>query len=138
MKMPVINVESIELDDLESALVKRILGRESRLRSQKPEIDYTIVEKPVKFGDKIHIRKYREPDYEGGCAAYLWRMVAFSISPNYQHHCMPVCAYYDLPGDTEEDRRILAKMMDELADKIVNGVKVSEWHGVRRWASVLG
>ncbi len=137
MKMPVIDISAIELDELEYSLIQRILGRENRLRSVKPEIDYSIVTIEKRYGEIVHQKRIRQPDYEGGCAAYLWRMVAFSVSPISQHKCFPATAHFDLPGESEDDRRILAKEMDKLADKIVNSVKVTEWHGVQRWDGIL-
>ncbi len=89
-------------------------------------------------------------------AMYVWRMVAFQISPNSQHQCMPMMAYCDLPEtplrkgkkyleltDEErlacfEERRALEKSLDALADKIVKSVPPTEWHGVLRWARALG
>jgi len=68
---------------------------------------------------------------------YVWRMVAFQISPMSQHQCMPVMddQYIQLEHDA---RRARCKELDELVDRIVNTVPKSEWHGINRWGRALG
>lgn len=95
-------------------------------------------------------------DPQSGKAAYVWRMLAFQLSPIGQHQCMPVTAEWDLPvgyeglpsvndpeytsklHDRHEQRRIMANALDELVDRVVNTIPPSEWHGVQRWARALG
>lgn len=77
-------------------------------------------------------------DGRKGMTAYVWRWVAFFVSPISQHHCMPVMAFCDLPGEYGDDQRALMKRLDTLANAVVDTVKASEWHGVRRWARVYG
>jgi DNA-binding PucR family transcriptional regulator len=65
-------------------------------------------------------------------------MVAFQVSTNSQHQCMPVMAEFDLPGIEHDERRAIMLEMDELVKKIVDNIPVSEWHGIARWAKALG
>lgn len=130
--MPTINVDSIELTADEKTLVARILNK-GKLRASKPKIAYTIVDKPR---GNITI-KIRQPDDIGGKAAYVWRMVAFIVSPISQHHCMPCTAEFDLPEDNYTLRRELAKELDKLVDKIVASVPKEQWYGVKRWRGLV-
>ena len=67
---------SVSLSSVDRAVpyIKEITGRDGTLRSSKPR---------------------------DGNAAYVWRMVAFQISSNYRHHCMPVTADFGVtvPAD---------------------------------------
>lgn len=78
-------------------------------------------------------------------AAYVWRMVAFQISPNPQHHCMPVCAdfdLYDVFAKEDQNYKVvnqLAKQLDkEVVDPITNTVPKEQWYGIMRWGRALG
>lgn len=73
-----------------------------------------------------------------GQASYVWRMVAFQISPNGVHQCMPVTADWDIPMRSYDDRRKLTKELDILVDKVVNTVPKSQWYGIIRWGRALG
>ena len=101
---------------------------------------------------KLHfnLRKYI------GEAQYVWRNVAFLVSPNSKHHCMPVMAEFDLPGhplyegksyfDLSEDEKIMIRLWEKqrknelktIEDMIVNLIPKAEWHGVHRWGRALG
>lgn len=140
--MPKIDTDKVALDvtnhEQEAQIVARILNK-GALRATKPAI-----------------RKDTANEYNDRCAAYTWRMVAFAISPHPAHHCMPMCAEFDLPdfgmqgvnwkdadfGEkvhaAHEQRRELSKRLDALADRIVNTVPKNEWHGVTRWAQAFG
>lgn len=78
-----------------------------------------------------------KPTKGDGTSAYVWRMVAFNVSPKPAHQCMPVMAVFDLPGDGYKDKA-LQDRLDELADRIINLVPPAQWYGVRRWGNVLG
>lgn len=99
---------------METALVRRILKSGGEIRESRPEITN---------------------DGYSGAAAYLWRMVVFQVSKRAAHQCMPVMSYHYLPDIPERDQ--LAKWLDALADKVVNQIPVTEWHGIARWASIL-
>lgn len=124
--MPVIPLD--HLTEAERVLASRIIAtkgkNKGRLRASKPEVTYNIIERDG--------RKYREPTLETGSAAYLWRIVAFSVSPIGQHHCLPVMADMDLPYFTlsREEQAALRKELDALADKITSAIPKSQWHGI--------
>lgn len=111
-KMPVIDLSIINLNDDEQELAAQILKPDGRL-----------------FGSK--------PSKASGEAKYLWRMVAFGVSTNPKHHCIPVTADFDLDG-TWDERRARSKVLDKLADRIETCVPVLERHGTMRWGRALG
>lgn len=67
---------------------------------------------------------------------YIWRMVVYLVSPRAAHQCMPVTASFEL-GPYHEIKPLLARL-DRIADQIVDAIPVDQWHGVRRYASILG
>lgn len=79
-----------------------------------------------------------------GKAAYVWRMVCFSVSPKPAHHCMPVCANFDLPAYDENGKwkceisRKMEKELDKIADAIIDCVPKTQWHGIQRWGKAFG
>jgi hypothetical protein len=140
MKMPVLNVSTENLSQEQKEIVSAITGQQSRLRSSKPKIN--------------------------GLAMYVWRMVAFQVSPNSQHHCMPMTADFDLGNEywpqgfptysdfndpnrvktayeIESDnahnkRKAKIAELDVLVNIIVNSVPKEQWYGVSRWGRALG
>ena len=88
--------------------------------------------------------KVSKDNPDTGYAAYVWRMVAFQVSPNGQHQCMPVTANFDLPAYDEDGQwrtaisRDMEKKMDMLVDCIVNCVPRHLHHGINRWGRALG
>lgn len=104
---------------------KIVTGKNNRLRASKPKVD--------------------ESDPITGKAAYVWRMVAFSISTKRQHWCMPCTADFDLPTYRDDDSscwcptkaRAMAKELNILEKLIVNTVPKNQWHGITRWASAF-
>jgi hypothetical protein len=135
--LPKIDLASIDLSAEERQIAERILNK-GELRASKPTIRYSIVERTREIGGKSFTGKYREPDEIGGKAAYVWRNVAFSVSPIGKHQCLPVTADFDLPENDYHKRRALAKELDKLVDKIVAAVPKSQWHGIRRWSRAFG
>jgi hypothetical protein len=132
--MPTINIDA--LDPEARNFAKRIVtGKDNHLRASKPPIEYTIETRPAAITGAMH--KYRVPNKTQGEAAYVWRMVAFAISPKQQHQCMPMTADFDLPqmGDAARQR---AKELDAIADRIIAVVPKNQWHGVLRWGRALG
>ena len=129
-KMPILNPNAEGLSKLAKLMIQKITGRESRLRTSKPKMEYE--EYIDKWG-----RKCRKPTLDTGCAAYVWRMVAFQVSHHSQHQCMPVCAIFDIPGSVQESREI-SKKLDVIVDEIINTIPKSEWYGVARWGRALG
>lgn len=135
-----------------------------------------IIEDVVKLTGKTPgvIRSTKPRD---GRAAYVWRMVAFMVSRNPQHQCMPATADFyvekehyahrtdkyiprnESPADRdtvmrwdmEPDQRTWKMMhdgarrrmfikeeLDPIVDRIVDHIKKSDWHGVRRWGRAFG
>lgn len=147
-QMPRLNLDTINaaLVGLDTTLdiaqveqmVARIVANQGKnkgcLRAAKPEVTRH------KAGEDRYGRTRYEPDYTEGCAAYIWRNVAFSISPMSQHQCMPVTDWFDLPGPGgyNDERRALCKELDKVVDVIIKTVPQSERHGLRRWGQVLG
>lgn len=117
--MPAINLESLmnELTPEEFGLVEPIIATQGknagRLRASKPS--------------KVDRR-----------SMYIWRLVAFYVSPMRQHQCMPITADFDLPGENYHERLMLAKQLDEIVDKVTDAIPMSEWHGVKRWGQAYG
>jgi len=144
------NMPKIDLDQLKThlsaedyALVAGIVNTHTGcLRASKP----TLPRKKFYKADPAVARFPGDGDYDyaddagrqAGMTAYVWRFVAFMISPIAQHQCMPCMAFCDLPGRDPDARRLLEKRLDALADAVVDTVKMSDWHGVTRWAQVYG
>ena len=102
-------------------LILDIIQKNGVLKASKPKVS----------------KKYSDPMLIGQ-AAYVWRMVAFQISPNPQHQCMPVCADWDIPVRDYDERREITQRLDNLVDLIVNTVHPTQWHGILRWGNALG
>jgi len=131
-RMPKLNLEAAGLTPQEYELAKGIIATRGKnkgaLRASKPKVERTDLgpESPGSYYHKWQI--------EGGETAYIWRMVAFYISPKHQHQCMPCTADFDLEASNYQDRMAKAKELDAIVDKIVDTVPKAQWHGVRRWA----
>lgn len=133
-----LSVDSVEQRAQERAILARILNK-GALKATKPAI-----------------RAGTENELTDRCAAYVWRMVAFQAFKNPVHQCMPVCAEFDLPDfgsrgldwnapdfdeklhEASAKRRALSKQLDDLADRIVDTLHPSQWHGVQRWGQAMG
>jgi hypothetical protein len=128
----------------------------SRLATDLTSKDYDIALLTLNHG---HLRAskptVKPEDDRTGIAAYAWRMAAFQISPIAQHHCMPVCADFDLPdgcragrswfslsewekAEAREYRKNAQAVGDRIADAIVNATNPLDWHGVIRWGQAFG
>lgn len=78
------------------------------------------------------------PRSKSGDAQYVWRLVAFHVSANPRHQCMPVTADFYLGCGSWAETRARSKELDSLVDEIVDAVPMSEWYGARRWGRALG
>jgi hypothetical protein len=111
-------------NETEDFLFNAIKGREHRLRSSKPTI--------------------KKDDPRTGEASYVWRMVAFQVSPKPAHQCMPCTAEFDMAYDFSdpqryEKRKARCKELDALVERIVMScVPLRQQHGVIRWGRALG
>lgn len=124
--MPTINVDKVRNDAPQPLgpmedMILNLIQKNGVLKASKPKAT-------KKQSDPMLI----------GQAAYVWRMVAFQISPNPQHQCMPVCADFDIPVRNYDERREITKRLDILVDRIMNTVPVTQWHGILRWGGALG
>ena len=104
-----------------------------------------IFDKVVKLDNTIRATrpKIDKNDPITGKAAYVWRMVCFMVSSRSAHQCMPMSADFYLPSYNEDGEwncelaRKMAESLRPIEDAIINGVKKSEWHGIRRWGKIL-
>lgn len=118
-------------------IAKGIFTRSGEFRASKPK----VVKKSVKvvadcfLGYSYNYANKKE--IIQGETAYVWRMVAFFISSNRQHQCMPVTAYFDLNGTVKEQNK-RAKELDVLVDKITKLVPLHKQSGTLNWGRALG
>jgi len=130
VRMPTVNLELLDGDALEYA--RRITKKDGTLRASKPPMRYTLVPHP--WGGMM-----RQYDLQDASAAYIWRYVAFYVSPNPKHQCIPTLADLDLPFDEPSEADAYIKnVLNPIIDAIVDAVPVSQWHGVRRWGQAFG
>ncbi len=126
------------LTDEEKELADGIVATRGKnaglLRASKPVVQRVSVDS---YGPQGGGPRYKKTTRIGGETAYIWRMVAFYISPISQHHCLPVMAEYDLPTDRADETRALAEELDAIVDKIVDAVPKEQWYGVARWRGLL-
>jgi len=132
-QMPKIEIERIatEAGRKFAALITTNRGGVNVLRASKPKVE------KIKVPDDRYGYHYEPADPDAGRAAYIWRMVAFQISTNHRHHCMPCTADFDLPGTCAESRAE-AKALDDVVASIVDSVPKEQWHGVLRWGRAYG
>lgn len=119
--MPRINVDALPLDEADRAIVRRVLNGD-RLRASAPPT------KPCTA--------------DSGLTYYVWRMVAFSVSPDPKHHCMPVTADFYFPHPeyswgTDKRKAIVARG-DRIEDAVVKSIPPTAWHGIKRWGNAFG
>lgn len=84
-----------------------------------------------------------KPDHASGDSQYIWRMVAFTLSTDPKHWCMPICADLDIevPAGVESRskyRAERAKRLDDIVDKVCNSIPKEQWYAIRRWKGILG
>jgi hypothetical protein len=120
--MPIINLAAADLTETEYALCLPIVSTKGKNKGS------LRASKPTGNGD----------------SAYIWRMVAFQISPIGQHHCLPMMADFDIeiPETVSREerfqwRRNRAKELNAIADKLVNQIPTSKWHGIARWSTAM-
>ena len=110
--MPTLDIDQVEMTADEREIAEQIIRADGSLYASKPKT-------------------------ASGEAKYLWRMVAFGVSPNPRHHCIPVTADFDLDG-TYDERREAAERLDELTRRIENTVPPIERHGLIAWGRAMG
>ena len=122
--MPTIKIEELNLTLDQMNIVKCILKKDGSIRLSKPKIKNT--------------------DHKTGKAAYIWRMLAFQVSKNPVHHCMPVCATFDLPAYDDCGRwrsnlaNEMARDLKVIEDEIMKQISCLQWYGIKKWSRALG
>jgi len=126
--MPIVDMEKVRsnyLSEEETNILNVVVKKDSSVRASKPNV------------------KGKNKDLNGK-ASYVWRMVAFMVSKNPVHQCMPVCASFDIPAYDEDGKwrseiaRRMEKELDVLVDMIVDAIDKTQWAGVHRWGKALG
>ena len=139
MRMPKLDINKVP--EQYRALVKPIIAsrgpNKGCLRASKPKVPRKVEmpNKDAAFGYSLQ-HATREAALLGE-SSYLWRMVAFFISPHHQHSCMPCTASFDMEG-TYADRRERCEELDIIANLITEQVRPSQRHGLIRWGRALG
>lgn len=129
-EIPEIDLSKITLTPEENNLVQKILTS-GKVRRTRPPL-------PKKVAIGGHYQYKNEEDRNCGRACYLWREVVFVISPISAHHCMPCSDIFYLDAKFGEALEKEKKMLNELADRIVNIVPKDKWYGIQRWGRALG
>ena len=107
------------------------------------EEELNILNIVIKSDHSIRATKPKVKDDLSGKAAYVWRMVVFTVSKKRVHQCMPMTATFDIPAFDLSGKwncKIADKMkkdLDQLVESIINTIPKSQWYGVKRWGSIL-
>ena len=75
-----------------------------------------------------------------GISDYVWRNVAFQISPLPIHHHLPMGAPFYLPGPKAlgyEKWMELQKALNVLVDEICDTIPVQDWQGIAQWSLLI-
>ena len=139
--MPKIDLVKLSgiLSEEDMILVKGIVATQGKnkgcLRASKPKVTRTrVVDSSSNYGYRVEV------DPIEGQTAYVWRMVAFMISPKPAHHCMPCTVDFDLPVESivGSEAKAMRAYLDWIVDVVVDSIPMNQWHGIRRWGNVLG
>ena len=77
--------------DAEAKTYAEAICNQGRLRASKPPVRrWREADADASYGYRMR------SDATQGRVAYVWRMVAFQISPNPKHQCMPCTAEFGL------------------------------------------
>lgn len=106
------------------------------LSQEEQDIVSAIIVNRGKVKGRLRTNKPSEELFEGK-AAYVWRMVAFNVSPSPAHWCMPMTAEFYLKEDDHDKRRLLVKELDDLVAKVIDSVPKEQWHGIQRWSKAF-
>ena len=98
------------------------------------------VSKEADNGDRILLANRPRKTGHGD---YVWRMLAFFLSPLPIHHHLPMNAPFY--AGTAEDGTLLnhdvwtqlQKALDVIVDEIMAVIPKKDWHGVQRWQGLL-
>lgn len=142
MKMPTINTSTLtDLTAEEQAILAIVIKKDGTLRASKPTLGKkTKVRNPAEPANSYYSHSYvwaTDEERTKARAAYVWRMVAFALSPHPEHQCMPTTASFDL-DESGAESRAMEKKLDAFADRIVRCVPVRQQAGTMRWAQAYG
>ena len=151
-RMPEIDLTKCNLNETEMMIAKIAIKGEKEigyLRASKPaEQKHTIIDSewtPSYASElsqpyKHHKNKYAtEEERIKAFGCYVWRELAFIMSPISTHHCMPVCNDFNLEYTSGDPRRKEQhKWLNSIVDRISKTVPVHQLHGLRRWKGVFG
>lgn len=85
-----------------------------------------------------------KPKNASGEAKYVWRMLAFYMSTNRQHQCIPTTADFDLDAQDENGKwsahiaQKQAKDLDNIVDAILKTIPSEKLPGLKRWKKAFG
>ena len=139
-QMPIINLDHLTPEErkIAAGIVATRGQNKGCLRASKPNVERHLDHyKHYDLPSGPYDSPVYEPDRDQGETAYLWRMVAFAVSPIAQHHCMPCTADFDIPGKWSEKRERLDEL-NALADKIISVIPPRQHHGTIRWGQAFG
>jgi hypothetical protein len=153
--MPEIDLTLANLTDTEMLIAKcAIKGNKEKgmLRASKPPVPKkTIYNEPIYPEGQEYLydsifkncktpNSYTtEEERIKALGAYVWRELAFCISPIGSHHCMPVCNDFNLEYTNSDVRqKEQRKLCSEIVDKILKIVPVYQKHGLIRWGKAFG
>lgn len=114
--------------ECEREIFRMIIKRDGTLKSAKP----------------CPTKKHPESDPMLGYARYVWRHVAFMVSSEPRHHCMPCTDTFDMHDAVDESGRWSSRKAREFTDDleslvrlITNAIPLSRQHGANRWTKVM-
>ena len=138
-EFPVIDPETLPMSEADKALVRGIVAtrgeNKGRLRASCPSMPKKV---RVRDASSFSGWDYVYADQAGinaGRTAYIWRHVAFNVSPDSQHHCMPCTDIFYIQDWT--DKAEIARL-DAIVDVVVKSIDPRLWYGVNRWGRALG
>ena len=150
-KMIELDLSICNLTPLEMSIAKVAIKGEKEigfLRASKPkEQKKTVIDESYKSAtESEYIIKHPQPNLYAteeerikalGC--YVWRELAFIMSPIAAHHCMPVCNDFNLEYKYSDPRRKEQyNFCNGIVNKIFKTVKKESCYGLKRWARVFG
>lgn len=111
--------------------------------SKVPAESLDIAKEIFKKDGTLYKSKPKKDGISGDCL-YVWRMLAFHISTNPQHHCMPVTASFDLETYDENGKwssrlaHVREKELKVHIDNILNLIPTRKQSGTMRWLKAFG
>jgi hypothetical protein len=152
--MPLIDLTKCNLTPFELSIAKIAIKGEKevgQLRASKPKAQkQTVYTQPIYDEKHSELHEYvssrktpnmyaTEEERIKAFGCYVWRELAFIMSPISAHHCMPVCNDFNLEYTSFDMRRKeQLAMLNNIVDKIYKSVPPHLLHGLKRWKNALG